>query len=41
MKKANEFLTDLLISKFSKLLGVLGAIESVKNIEIELKKDEL
>ena len=41
MQKANEFLPDLLISKFSKLLGGLDAIESVENIENELNKDEL
>ena len=41
MQKANEFLTDLFISKFSKLMGGLDAIDSVENMEDELKKDEL
>ena len=41
MQKANEFITDLLISKFSKLLGGLNATESVESMESELKKDEL
>ena len=41
LQKTNEFLTDLLISKFSNLLGGLDATESVENMEDELKKDEL
>ena len=41
MEKANEFLTDLLISKFSNTLGSLDAIESSEELSKELKKDEL
>ena len=41
MQKTNEFLTDLLISKFNMILGGLDAIYSVENMEDELKKDEL
>ena len=39
MQKANEFLTNLL-SKFSKIEGSLDTIDSVKNMENELKKDD-
>lgn len=41
MEWTNEFLTDLLISKFSKLMEGLDAIENPENMEDELKKDEL
>ena len=41
MKKANEFLSDLLISKFANTLGGLEAIESPDELTDELKKDEL
>ena len=41
MQKANEFLTDLLISKFANTLGGLDAIESPEELTNELKKDEL
>ena len=41
MQKANEFLTDLLISRFSKTLGGLDAIESSEELSNVLKKDEL
>ena len=41
MRKANGFLTDLIISKFSSTLGGLDAINSVENLEDELKKDDL
>ena len=41
MQKANEFLTDLIISRFSKSLGGLDAIESPEELSNELKKDEL
>ena len=41
MQKANEFLADLLISKFSNTLGGLEAIESPDELTNELKKDEL
>ena len=39
--KANNFLTDMLISKYSDLLGGLEAIESSETLCLELKKDEL
>ena len=38
MQKANEFLTDLLISRFS---SGLDSIESSEELSNELKKDEL
>ena len=41
MQKANEFLTDLLISRFANTLGGLDAIESPEELTKELKKDEL
>ena len=41
MQKANEFLTDLLISIFSKIPGSLDTIDSVENMEDELKKHKL
>ena len=41
MQKANEFLTDLLISKFSNTLGGLDAIESPEELTNDLKKGEL
>ena len=40
-EKANAFLTDLLISKFSDLLGGLDAIENIKELEKELQNDKL
>ena len=40
-EKANVFLTDLLISKFSDLLGGLDAIESADELEKDLAKDKL
>ena len=40
-EKANLFLTDLLISKFSDLLGGLEAIENSKELEKELQNDKL
>ena len=41
MQKANEFLTDLLINRFSNTLGGLDAIESFEELIKELKKDKL
>ena len=41
MQKADEFLTDLLISRFANTLGGLDAIESPEESSKELKKDEL
>lgn len=41
MQKANKFLTDLLISKFSSTLGGLDAIDDPEELCKELKKDEL
>ena len=41
MQKANEFLTDLLISRFANTLGGLDATESPKELTKDLKKDEL
>ena len=41
MQKANGFLTDLLISRFSNTLGGLDAIESPEELCNELKKDQL
>ena len=41
MQRANEFITDLLISTFNRLMGGLDAIDSVENKEDDLKKDEL
>ena len=40
-EKANVFLTDLLIAKFSDLLGGLDAIESSDELEEDLLKDNL
>ena len=40
-EKANVFLTDFLISKFSDLLGGFEAIESSEELEKELSKDKL
>ena len=40
-EKANTFLTDLLISKFSDLFGGLDAIESSDELEKELVNDKL
>ena len=40
-EKVNVFLTDLLISKFSDLLGGLEAIESSDALEKDLIKDKL
>ena len=41
MQKANEFLTDLLMSRFSNTLGSLDAIESSEELSKELKNDRL
>ena len=41
MQKADEFLTDLVISRFSKTLGGLDAIESADELSKELKNDKL
>ena len=41
MRKANEFITDSLISKFAETLGGLNAIESSEELSKELGKDEL
>ena len=41
MQKANEFLIDLLISKFANTLGGLDAIESPVELTNDLKKYEL
>ena len=41
MQKANEFLTDLLIIRYSNTLRGLDAIESPDELCNELKKDEL
>ena len=41
MQKANEFLIDLLVSKFSNTLGGLDAIEFPEELTKDLKKDEL
>ena len=41
MQKGNEFLTDILISKFSSTLGGLHAIEDPDILENDRKKDEL
>ena len=41
MQKANEFLTDLLISRFTNTLGGFDAIESPEGLTKELNKDEL
>lgn len=41
LQKANEFITDMLISTFSKLLGGLHAVESPEVMKDELKKDEV
>ena len=41
MQKANEFLTDLLISRFANTLGGLDATESPEELTKELNKDEL
>ena len=40
-RKANEFLTDLLLSKFAGVLGGLQAIEDEKVLTQELQRDEL
>ena len=40
-EKANCFLTDVLISKFSDLLGGLDAIESSEELDEELENDQL
>ena len=40
-KKANEFLTDLVISKFAGLLGGLHAIEDSETLEKDLQRDAL
>lgn len=39
MQKANEFLTNLLMSKFSNAMGGLDAIQDPKQLEEDLKKD--
>ena len=41
MQKANEFLTDQLISKFADALGGLDPIESSEVLSDELQKDDL
>ena len=41
MEKANEFLTDMLISKFNRIMDGLDANDSVENMEEELKKHDL
>ena len=41
MRKANEFITDSIISKFAGVLGGLDAIESPEELFKELGKDEL
>ena len=41
MEKANIFLTDLIISKYVKLLGGFDAIENPEVLEDEIKKDDL
>ena len=41
MQKANEFLTDQLISKFADALGGLDAIEKPEVLSDELRKDDL
>ena len=41
MQKADELLTDLLISKFANTLGGPDAIESPEELTKDLKKDEL
>ena len=39
--KANEFLTDLIISKFAALLGGLDAIADASELTLELSEDKL
>ena len=39
--KANSFLADMIISKFSDLLGGLDAIESSEELDKELRTDKL
>ena len=41
LEKANQFLTDLVISNFSHILGELDAIESSKALNDELRNDRL
>ena len=41
LRKANEFITDSLISKFADTLGGLNAIESPEELIQDLGKDEL
>ena len=41
MQKANEFLTDILISRFANTLGGLDTIESPEELTKDLKMDEL
>lgn len=41
LEKANEFLTDLILSKFANLLGGLGALESSEALDEELQKGKL
>ena len=41
MQKANEFITDQLISKFADALGGLDAIEKPEVLSAELRKDDL
>ena len=40
MTKVNEFLTDLLISRFPSLLGGLDAVQSAEDLEKELQNDK-
>ena len=41
MQKANEFITDQLISTFADILGGLDAIEKPEVLSEELRKDDL
>ena len=41
MQKANAFLTDLIISKYAKILGEFDAIEDPEVLAEELRRDEL
>ena len=41
MIKANEFLTDLLIFRFADLLGGLDAVQSVEELDKELRNHKL
>lgn len=41
MEKANQFVTDMLISKFAYMLGGLDAIEDSESLNNELQNDKL